>query len=73
MANHFSIIASRIPLTNKSNMFYERQKDMIPEDELSQVSRCLRYYWARVEKQLQKERRDWAKAETMLSFGCIWY
>ena len=31
-----------------------------------QVSRCPIYYWRRAEKQLQKEWRGWAKAETQL-------
>ena len=30
-------------------------------------------YWGRAEKQLHKEWRGWAKAETSLSCGCVWW
>ena len=37
------------------------------------LSRCSICYWGRVEKELQKEWRGWAKAETMPGWGCAWW
>ena len=38
-----------------------------------QIGRCPICYWERVEKQLQKEWSGWAKTETTLSCGCLWW
>ena len=45
---------------------------MTMKDETPQVRKCPIWYWRRVEKKLQKEGRDGAKAETMLGCGCDW-
>ena len=39
----------------------------------SWLGRCPICYWGRVVKELQKEWRGWAKAETMPSWGCAWW
>lgn len=49
----------------------KRRKDMTPEWGLIKVGRCPICYWAVVEKQLQKNEREWAKAETSLTRMCL--
>ena len=52
----------------------KRQTDRTLKDEppTPQVSRCPICYWRTVEKQIQKEWRDRAKAKTTPSCGCDW-
>ena len=51
----------------------KRRKDRTYDRWTPQVGRCLIYYWRRVEKQLQKEWRGWAKAKTAPSCQCDWW
>ena len=67
MATHFSILALRTPWT------VWKSKKIDTERWTPQVGRCPICYWRSVEKQLQKEWRDRAKAKTTPSCGCDWW
>ena len=62
-----SILAQRTPWTTWKGKKMWHQK-MSP-----QLVRCLKCYWGREEKWLQKERRAWAKAETVLNCKYVWW
>ena len=50
---------------------YEKAKRYDTERWTPQIGKCPICYWRRAEKKLQKEWREWAKAETMPSCECI--